>query len=466
MLRGRDITSVPYTKNTCSSEILAFIGLLYLRGLLGLNNHDVAILFNDLTGNPVFGSTMSKNRFKFLFSNISFDDFETRTQRWVYDRFTAIRDVFESFNHNCSSCIVPGDFLSLDETLYPMKTRIGFKQFNPNKPAKYELLFKSINACRYPYTFRTAPYVGKPKNHSNQEQCKFYVRGTEDTVKRLVTDLEQHTSLSGRNISYDRLYTSISLAKWLLERNITTVGTLQANRKGIPEEVKHFGSRDSNSYEVFWDESGKLILNSYIVNTKFRKIQVPEKETYCCYPILGTVKDNLRLKPAIYKLYEYTKGGTDIIDQRMNFCSSKAKSRRWTMTAFAYVLDTCRVNASTVIALNQSIEPRNTNSFNFGITLGLQLVRPFVALRSKWALSKGIQDKIQITLSEPREESYDSSQLCAFPVQSTKQRRCEVCAAEPTGRERDNMGRVFSQCQRCGKAIFKRHYFRFCGACQ
>ena len=108
---------VPYTKNTYSLEILAFIGLLYLRGLLGLNNHDVAILFNDLTGNPVFGVTMSKNRFKFLFSYISFNDFETRTQRWVYDRFTDIRDVFESFNHNCSSCVVPGDFLSLDETL-------------------------------------------------------------------------------------------------------------------------------------------------------------------------------------------------------------------------------------------------------------------------------------------------------------------------------------------------------------
>ena len=143
-----------------------------------------------------------------------------------------------------------------------MRTRITFKQFNPNKPEKYGLLFKSINACRDPYTFRTAPYVGKSKNHSNQEQCKFFVRGTEDTVKRLVTDLEKHISLSGKNLSYDRLYTSISLAKWLLERNIITVGTLQANRKGIPEEVKHIGSRDSNSYEVFWDQSGKLILNS------------------------------------------------------------------------------------------------------------------------------------------------------------------------------------------------------------
>ena len=54
LLRGRNITSVPHTKNTSFSEILAFIGLLYLRGLLGLNNHDVAILFNDLTRNLKF----------------------------------------------------------------------------------------------------------------------------------------------------------------------------------------------------------------------------------------------------------------------------------------------------------------------------------------------------------------------------------------------------------------------------
>ena len=47
-----------------------------------------------------------------------------------------------------------------------------------------------------------------------------------------------------------------------------------------------------------------------------------------------------------------------------------------------------------MVALNQSIEPRNTNSFDFEITLVLQLVHPFIALRSKWDLSKNIQDKI------------------------------------------------------------------------
>ena len=71
--------------------------------------------------------------------------------------------------------------------------------------------------------------------------------------------------------------------------------------------------QDSNSYEVFWDESGKLVLNSYIVKTKSSgKRNVLLLSTM--RPILGTAKDNLQLKPAIYKLNDYTKGGTDIID--------------------------------------------------------------------------------------------------------------------------------------------------------
>ena len=157
---GKESTSYPYMRPTSVSKALAFFGLIDLQGLLGLRNHDVHILFNDLTGNPIFRATMSCNRFKFLFANICFDDSSTRPERWLYDRFTAIRTIFQDFNYNCSRYIVPDDYLSLDETLYPMRVKIEFKQFNPNKPAKYGMLFKSINACCCLYTFRTMVYSG------------------------------------------------------------------------------------------------------------------------------------------------------------------------------------------------------------------------------------------------------------------------------------------------------------------
>ena len=82
---------------------------------------------------------------------------------------------FECFNDACMSCLAPNDYLSLDETLYPMRTQIGFKQYNPSKPAKYGILFKSVNAARYPYTFISAPYTGKPVDGDGP----YYVQGTE-----------------------------------------------------------------------------------------------------------------------------------------------------------------------------------------------------------------------------------------------------------------------------------------------
>ena len=59
-------------------------------------------------------------------------------------------------------------------------------------------------------------------------------------------------------------------------------------------------------------------------------------------PILGTTKDDNCHKLGLYKLYDLAKGGTDIVDQRMGFHTTKTKSRKWTLVMFAYMLDTAR----------------------------------------------------------------------------------------------------------------------------
>ena len=110
-------------------------------------------LFSDSYGPPMFSAVMSCNLFTFILHKLSFDDESTRAERWKKDRFTAIREFFEKFNNQCMLVLAPGDYLSLDETLYPMRMQISFKQFNPSKPAKCGLLFKSVNVARYPYTF-------------------------------------------------------------------------------------------------------------------------------------------------------------------------------------------------------------------------------------------------------------------------------------------------------------------------
>ena len=73
--------------------------------------------------------------------------FHFRNIRFQHDRAAAIRDRFESFVHNCKKVMHPDVYLSLDETIYPTRVGAAFYQYNKDKPAKYGLLFRSINSA-------------------------------------------------------------------------------------------------------------------------------------------------------------------------------------------------------------------------------------------------------------------------------------------------------------------------------
>ena len=145
-----------------------------------------------------------------------------------------------------------------------------------------------------------------------------------------------------RNTSYDKLYTSIPMAQWLLDRRITSVGTND----------------------------------------------------------VGTKQCGNKSKPAIYKLYDFSEGRTDIIGQKMGFYSCKSKSKRWTMNAFSYVLDTCRVNTSTIYAVNNDLQPRNIKSVDFEFELAMSLIRPHIERPSLIGINSSVVRKIEIVLEK------------------------------------------------------------------
>ena len=253
----------PFLRITDFIEIRALIGLIFFV-VLGLHNHKVDILFSSKAGHPVFGATMGRKRFKFLFNNLMFDDVATREVDWQQDRFTTIREFFEIFNRNCMNHVIPSEYLSIDETLYPMRTQVRIKQYKPNKPAKYGLLFKSLNDARFPHTYQSLPYAGKPA----AGEGPYYLNKTEDYVKKLVEEAQAKLLIQGRNISMDHLYTSISLANWLYERDII-IGTLMTNRIGIPAEIKKTDNRPELCTTVHWEaEEKNLVLRPYAVKTK------------------------------------------------------------------------------------------------------------------------------------------------------------------------------------------------------
>ncbi|XP_057293812.1 uncharacterized protein LOC130622372 [Hydractinia symbiolongicarpus] len=418
-----------FMKITIIDEIQAFVGLMLYRGLFSLNNFSLLKLFSDKYGPPIFAATMSRNRFFFLLRCFCFGDESTRAERWKQDRFAAARELFEMFNEQCMTSMKATDFLSLDETLYPMRSQVAFKQYNPNKPAKYGLLFKSLNSARYPYTYVTTPYSGKPQAGDGE----FYRPGTENVTTYLINRLDSNQKLEGKNISFDRLYTTFTLATWILtEKHVTCIGTLIANRRGLPKDIKNVDEREVLSTEFYWDDKNDLILGS---------------------PFLSTTIDDGKNKAMLYKLYDFTKGGTDIVDQRMGFDTSKFKSRKWSMVAFAYILDMARVNSSTLFALNNKIDPLKQYSFDFGMSLVFGLVGPFVKQRDPANLKPGIKQKIALTLASmgiPNAVT-PTPVNARFPAVGERRRRCKICIeGMEHGVTQDKILSQKSLCQSCG----------------
>ena len=119
----------------------------------------------------------------------------------------------------------PSPLLAIDETLYPYHGHLGFKQYNPNKLAKYGLLHPSLCDSSIPYTYYSLPYAGKPENAEGPAP-KYYITGTGKYSKYLINELSVYCNLQGINICIDQYFTSVSLATWTLEKNITIVSTM------------------------------------------------------------------------------------------------------------------------------------------------------------------------------------------------------------------------------------------------
>ena len=139
---------------------------------------DRETIWHHETANNFFEATMPLNRFVLISRFITFDEKSTRAERWRYDKFACMRSFFESFNKNISKFRYPSSYLAVDETLYSYRGRIGFKQYNPSKPVKHGLLYRSLCDATVPYTYFSLPYAGKPEILDKENPAtSYYVTG-------------------------------------------------------------------------------------------------------------------------------------------------------------------------------------------------------------------------------------------------------------------------------------------------
>ena len=84
-------------------------------------------------------------------------------------------------------------------------------------------------------------------------------------------------------------------------------------------------------------------------------------------------------------MYDDTKGGVDVVDLLSTTHSIQIKSRRWPVNAVAFILDTCNLNAKSILQDN-GIKLTN---FEMTYNVGKELVLP--ARRRRYSQSNGLK---------------------------------------------------------------------------
>ena len=357
---------------TCAEEMKLLIGMLLTMGI-----HRLPAVSDYWSTNPILGvqcisKCMSLLRFKALMRCLHLNDNSKapRPGEDGFDKLYKIRPLFDIVQHNSLSKYKPHQENSVDEAMVLFKGRSGFKQYMPNKPVKrgYKIWMRADATNGYCCYFDV--YTGATPGAS-----EFGLGAS--VVKNMVQSLYG----KGYYVFYDNFFSSVALAKELLDNKVYTIGTTRVNRRNWPDclkamkELQKSMSRGDHTSSVV--EEGQV---EYLVWKDNRC--VPFINTICPPGQEETVqrraKDGSRQTvkcPKSVKLYNQFMGGVDMADARRKSYSCSRKSRRWWLRLFYFLVDVSVVN-SYVLAQESPLFPAMTLK-DFIVSLAEELLSSY-----------------------------------------------------------------------------------------
>ena len=106
-------------------KLKAFLGLMYLQGVLHLKNFEEDRLWSKSAGLNIFHLQCSKVK-------AALRQKSTRSQRLVDSKFALMGEISNRFQANSQLAYTPDFSLTVDEQLFPCKSRCKYTQYVPN----------------------------------------------------------------------------------------------------------------------------------------------------------------------------------------------------------------------------------------------------------------------------------------------------------------------------------------------
>jgi len=179
-----------------------------------------------------------------------------------------------------------------------------------SKPAKYGIKLWALCDSSTSFALNMQVYTGKRAGEPPEK----------NQGERVVRDLIEVIKGSGRNVTMDNFFTSVPLARHLLSKKLSLVGTLRKNKSDIP--VEFLPNRDRVVNDTLFGHQENLTLVSYVPTKGKSVILLSSMHTD------AQISNREDKKPEIILNYNRSKGSVDTLDQMVETYSTKRKSRR------------------------------------------------------------------------------------------------------------------------------------------
>lgn len=312
---------IPKWIDTNPTEIRKFLGLVLWMGLVRLPKLRDYWSTNILYQNKM-SNIMSRNRFELLLTMLHFSD---NSERDSNDRLGKISMFVGLLQNKFKEAYTPGEDICIDESNVPFRGRIFFRQYIPNKRHKYGIkLFKLCTPGGYTWSFKV--YTGKEKADG--------VLVSEKVVMELLNGLLDN----GRTLYTDNWYTSVSLARTLVNRQTHLVGTLRSNRKSNPRKLLQTKLK---SGEICAEQNENKIV---VLKWKDKRdvIMLSTKHDHSIVQVVN--KGTEKSKPAMIVDYNKGKAFIDLSDQMSSYSPCLRRTLKWYKRLFFHL-----VTATTVV---------------------------------------------------------------------------------------------------------------------
>jgi hypothetical protein len=262
----------------------------------------------------------------------------------VNTRGATMKNMVDYLDRKLREYCIPGRNICIDESTVGFKGRVIFKYFSPKKPTKWGWRVCVLADSVTFYITCIEPYYGSQTTQAlPRPQTPFTTRIVLHLYYKLVNAT---ANAKGYHLYIDRFYTGCDLAAEVLNIEYHVTGTIQQNRKGLPDtlakkklkikkpEVAAYRKHDK-MLALAWRDKRNVVMLSTSHNNGMQNMRRNLK---------NNVEEQFR-KPVVICDYNQHMGGVDVSDLYISSYSFIRNSKKLCRKMFFWLLEVAVVNS-------------------------------------------------------------------------------------------------------------------------